>query len=741
MRYITLSLRSGLYTTVDFITKGKDATQTNPTFYADFYEDYRRSEPLIESFPASKLLANTAFYPPNVTTCANNSLGCLNSCSKSLACTEREAAHKECMVVAMMYDYYDPGFLQAALANLDFAAYFCFLGYSGMQNYALQAQAAGEPVLFYHYVPDLFHIMHAGKFGRVFLPLADAAKIANATGTFGENGYGEATDNPIDCDFPTSTLLKYAANVIAESGLVVTLAAKFALTDLAIGQLLQLYLDESQATDQPADPYFAAACTWVKASYATWSVWLDRLPLCTFNEHIAYVVNGCGSGDEVREIVFAWQVADPTDPTLPYACDGGLATLPSPLYTSRKCDWLQDNKATWTAWLATQPKCDSTFYDYRVSSCDASAKRTVTYYWLLPSDQDPAQSAECTGGDTLPASLKVDCEYMPYGAPAFQGVAAFAAILAALLVAAMGFVFCCREYPIIKRSQYELLLLMILGGVMICGAAVAYAGKATHLLCALRPVLLSTGFTTIFGALLVKSVRVYRVFMAKGIKKITVRTSSLFKLFAVLLAIDVAIIAAWFIADFPSPTVTWTDAVAFRGQVDVTACKSSSFIFTALLIFWKTIVLLSGLYVCFLIRNVSSDFQESIWMFGSALTVLMGGLVLLPLAYLVTMAAATFFVFLAAMLLICVTIVMALMLVPKMVRLKSAINSRRSTSATTGGTMTVDKKRSSVVSSSGAVDGGATTTLGGNDITPLTAASHHEANPKIKPVTVRPVKG
>ncbi|KAF4315531.1 hypothetical protein BBO99_00009295 [Phytophthora kernoviae] len=175
------------------------------------------------------------------------------------------------------------------------------------------------------------------------------------------------------------------------------------------------------------------------------------------------------------------------------------------------------------------------------------------------------------------------------------------------------------------------------------------------------------GFTTIFGSLVIKSLRVYRVFMS-------------------------IIFVAWFAVDFPEPTVTSKEATEFRGTVDRISCSSSSFIFTALLIFWKAILLMLGLYLSFLIRNVSVDFQESPWIFGSVIVVLVDCFVMMPMSYLVDMPAATYYVFLAVILLLCTVLIMALMLGPKVFRLKELAST---TSAATAGTS--GKSRTSLV--------------------------------------------
>jgi len=669
--------QSGLYTTHHFVLQGTNESAYSPTFYADFWKDYVHNDALINATSISFLKNNSDYYPVTESGCTDeDELGCQDACAKSDVCTEREADGKECIVVIMMYASYDRGYLQASMSNLRIPAYFCFLGYDNAINYVVEAQARGQPVMFYHYQPDLFHQAHPKLFDRVYLPPPLPEEVAKSTGTYGENGYGNATDNPVAVDFPANTLGKYAASRILTLP-VGSFISKFSLSNLDINSMLSDFANTSNASSH-LDAYFSAACTWVKNNYNNWKFWIDPLPLCTYGTHMNYSVSGCNESTEARTITFSWITPDPSNESLPYTCDGGYIILPASITTSRSCAWIETYESTWKSWLESTPECDASFYSYSISDCDSSASRTVRYAWLLPSTTNETLSAECDGGVALPDDVLIGCEYMPLESPAVAVMSGLAAILAILLLATLSFVYKHRDAPIIKRSQFELLELMIVGGFFTTGAVVAYAGRPSSFLCGLRPVLISLGFTTIFGSLVVKSLRVYRVFMQKTMKRATVPMRIMLKVMVGFYLIDLAVFVVWFVADFPEPTVQTVAAKEFPGEVEEVSCRSSSFIFSGLLMFWKTILLVAGLYLSFLIRKVSVDFQESMWIFSSAVVVLFSCLVILPLAYIVDLTASAFYVFLAGMLLLSTSMVVGLMLVPKLLRLSEADTSTAS---------------------------------------------------------------
>nr|CAI9858987.1 Phytopthora agathidicda G protein coupled receptor 4 [Phytophthora agathidicida] len=689
---------SGLFVSTSLINTGLNAS---PIFSADFWRDYRDKDALIHELRASVLFNDPAHYPPKESGCADGVLGCENSCSRSEACTNRLAQGGECLVVIMMDASYDVGYLQASMSNNDIPAYFCFLGITGAAEYVAEALANNSPVAFYNYQPDSFFQHHNGQIERVALPWATPERTSVNTATFGENGYGKATNNPVRVDFPRVLLGKYSADLLSSiDGGINSLMYSLILQEQQLDILLSEY-DALQTAGvlSNTESYFTAACTWLRnpESYPIWSEWLDPLPDCEYGTHYSFTLEGCSSTtgeDETfpRRAKFYWRSPRPENASLPYNCDpyhlpnGGL---PSTLVTSRSCAWLTANTNTWLIWasLGTQPICDTSLYTYDVSECASSGQREVTYRWLLPDASSASLSSECTDGKALPGPVFIDCEYVPYNTAAWKAVFGLACLFACIMLVGIGFVVYEREQPIVKRSQYQFLVTMLLGGVLMCVATIMYGGEPSRVVCALRPTLVSWAFTLIFGSLVVKSMRVYRVFLSSTMKRVVLSAGTMMKVLAGFLVVDIVILVSWELVS-PSRAILKPEPAAEIGGLDVDRlrCVSNSSVFVGLLIFWKAVMLFGGLYLSILIRKVSSDFQESIWIFASACVVLFSSLLLLPMGYFVTLSASVFFLFFSFIVLSATMLVIGLMLVPKMVRLHEL-------NATTEMSKTVQEKR------------------------------------------------
>ncbi|KAH9134982.1 hypothetical protein AeRB84_019388 [Aphanomyces euteiches] len=657
---------AGIYTLHSNIVTALAGNQTPFTrsYSADFWREYVLSDDLVKFYSIQKTLNLTRIARPEV--CPDGILGCKNGCGKNDACTTAEANGRTCVVVAMMNPFYNIGFMESMISNNRIPAYFCYSTYSSVNQYVLDTMKANGTVLFYHFEPDAFQEDYKGLLNRIAFPTTDPEVVWAATNVYGELGYGKATSNPVQVDFPEASLMMYLSDFLAtDEPLLYSFITNFQITASRMANLLHNYSAYKKDTSV-ADPVFAAACNWIRKTSKVWKAWIPHLPLCTLVDHMYYSIAGCD--DTMRTLSFTWITPDPDNASLPYQCDGGLYRLPDPIPTSKSCDWINNNYETWQTWLTTLPKCDATHYNYTIGPCDSDANRAVTFYWLLPRPGMNG-SIECTGGLSLPHDTSVLCDYLPTSSPAYHSIMTLSCIILAFFAFCFAIVVTFRERPIIKRAQWPLLLFIIVGGMVMCIDIILASGEPTDWLCASQPVFDSLAFSMVFVAITVKSLRVYLLFNNKSLKKVTVTLWQMLKLYFVVVGIDVGIVLVGLVVDFPNPSIVVTASTAFEGSVDRIKCRSSSIIFSSISVFWKCIILCTGLYLAIKIRHADSDFQETMWIVASLAVLVIGGIIMVPVVFLIEMAPPMSFTIRSSTLLIGTLLVVCFMLGPKLYRL------------------------------------------------------------------------
>ncbi|EQC31739.1 hypothetical protein SDRG_10529 [Saprolegnia diclina VS20] len=294
----------GLYTLTDNVVEAlKGSASTKGTFSKpfalDFWRDYYWSDQVIQYFGYNQIKMAPLVQQSS---CPDNSFGCRNGCSKSYACTLNEQNGKSCMMVAMMDEGYDPGFVQAMMSNNNIPAYFCFLGYDGMLAYVVNTMKAGGAVAFYDFEPDILFYEHPGAFTHVTFPQSDPANIAAATGSFGENGYGQPTTNPLATDYPLTPLVRYISKIITGDAFLMDFLMNMQIAPLDMDQLFSDYVAFKKDASVP-DPVFTSACKWVQNNYVTWSDWVDPLPLCTLQSSVSYTYQGCNASTRLLVVM------------------------------------------------------------------------------------------------------------------------------------------------------------------------------------------------------------------------------------------------------------------------------------------------------------------------------------------------------------------------------------------------------------------------------------------------------
>ena len=177
-----------------------------------------------------------------------------------------------CGIISMMDPGYDPGVVQQMVKNLNLAYELPFLGYGGSQSHVSERTVADKPVLFYHWIPDIYHVSNPDKFMRIMLP--ESSKKCDDTGNGDPSG-------GINCDFVVQPLTKFhPKDLETTAGSAATKFLKaFAMSQTRLDELLS-ELIAVLATPSAYDgrDHFQAACSWIKKNPDAWKDWIEPWP-------------------------------------------------------------------------------------------------------------------------------------------------------------------------------------------------------------------------------------------------------------------------------------------------------------------------------------------------------------------------------------------------------------------------------------------------------------------------------
>ena len=104
----------------------------------------------------------------------------------------------------------------------------------------------------------------------------------------------------------------------------------------------------------------------------------------------------------------------------------------------------------------------------------------------------------------------------------------------------------CRSHPVMKASTPLFCVLMALGGLLMQSSVYATGLYVTTVCCQAQVWLLTVGFSMLFGALFMKTYRVWRIFNAgKKLMKVAITNRQLLFALAMLLSFDVILNIVW----------------------------------------------------------------------------------------------------------------------------------------------------------------------------------------------------
>eukprot|EP00743_Colponemidia_sp_Colp-15_P003694 GILK01003986.1.p1 GENE.GILK01003986.1~~GILK01003986.1.p1 ORF type:complete len:822 (+),score=145.46 GILK01003986.1:31-2466(+) len=309
------------------------------------------------------------------------------------------------------------------------------------------------------------------------------------------------------------------------------------------------------------------------------------------------------------------------------------------------CDWLNNNIAKWSSWIADPDPCTSADWIATVASCDPDTQtREVTFDWrYVRSDGNRTYGSNCYGGSMLPTPTNIACDFVPLTSSTGLAFTVMSSLMITVGVALVGLVLANHKHAIFKRAQPLFLASIGLGSIMGYMAIMIQSVPKSDSVCLTQPPLLTFGFTLMFGSLFAKTFRIWKILENPKLRRVTVSTWHALGYLAIGLLADAVLLSLWFAVD-PPRAVSVATAQPGIGTVNSLHCRSESSIFLVVILFYKLAVLIFGVLLAFKVRKLSSDFHEAKWMGMALYCMFLLSAVALPLLLAVDLSVMAFHV-------------------------------------------------------------------------------------------------
>jgi len=184
-----------------------------------------------------------------------------------------------------------------------------------------------------------------------------------------------------------------------------------------------------------------------------------------------------------------------------------------------------------------------------------------------------------------------------------------AAIFVVCTLAAMAFLFKYRASPIIRRASHLFCQLMMVGACLFYVTLVVGVQPESTGTCTAAQFLFSFAFTLFYGALLIKTLRIYLIFNRKHLQTKQLHDSTMLGYLLAYGAVDLLLVVLWAGVSPPTATLHSDSADAFAR---IKLCDSeNSIVFSTALYVWRGLAVLTGGVLALRIHGVDDDFSES----------------------------------------------------------------------------------------------------------------------------------
>ena len=283
------------------------------------------------------------------------------------------------------------------------------------------------------------------------------------------------------------------------------------------------------------------------------------------------------------------------------------------------------------------PTCSfATDMTFSSDSCDQSSQpRLARWRWRNASIQfDAAYFANNTACDlprapALPDDVLVECDFAAVNSSLALGIMVLCATLALAKLGLLAYALIHRTAQVFKQAQMPFVTLTIIGGVMADFAPVFFMGPVTTLRCHFFPSWLLISTTLLYGPLVLKTYRVWKIMDNPKMKRVKSSTTLTLASFCLLLTLEV-VVAAIFGVVSPVHAETYTFAFSDYASLSRMRCQDGGSAFTFLAFAAVAILVVAGLYLAFKTRNVTSKYTENKAILGAFYTMTFASLVVIP---------------------------------------------------------------------------------------------------------------
>jgi hypothetical protein len=230
----------------------------------------------------------------------------------------------------------------------------------------------------------------------------------------------------------------------------------------------------------------------------------------------------------------------------------------------------------------------------------------------------------------LLGDVSVQCDFVAWDMPAAIAIITLLAIFAAVKIALLVYFVIFRAEPVFRISQVIFGVLVMLGGIMADLTPLTMLGKPSTTRCHLLPTWMLLAVTLLYGPLLLKTWKVWKVFDNPKLKTLRLSNGRLLAYLAVGLLLEVLVAA---IFGFVQPLKAKEYDFSFSGgygSLRRTKCSEEDTFFHAVAYAIVAIPLCGGLFLAFKTRKVSGDYTDNKAILGSMYTLVIAAVVLIP---------------------------------------------------------------------------------------------------------------